>query len=358
MSVQGLVGVLTGDEVTALLQHAQDNSYAIPAFNVTSSSSINAVLEAASKTRSPVMIQVSNGGAAFLAGKSLKNDGQKAAAAGSLVAAHQVHQLASMYGVPVIMHTDHCAKKLLPWLDELLDANEAYFKTNGKPLFSSHMIDLSEEPLDENLELCKKYLTRMAKMGITLELELGITGGEEDGVDNTNVDNSKLYTQPEEVYRFYKELGAISPRFTIAAAFGNVHGVYAPGNAVLRPEILGNSQKFIKEKEGLTTDKPVKFVFHGGSGSEKEKIAQALSFGVVKMNVDTDTQWAYWEGCLKFYKGKEGYLQGQIGNPEGPNKPNKKYYDPRVWLRACEETMVARVIEAFEDLNCKGKLDN
>lgn len=357
MSLKTLTGVLTGEEVTTMLQHAQDHCYAIPAFNVTTSSTINAVLEAAAKTRSPVMIQVSNGGGCFLAGKSLKNENQRAAVAGSLVAARQVHLMASMYEVPVILHTDHCAKKLLPWMDGLLDANEAEFKATGKPLFSSHMIDLSEESLEDNLELCKKYLTRMAPMGITLELELGITGGEEDGVDNSAVDNSKLYTQPDEVYRFYKELSAISPRFTIAAAFGNVHGVYAPGNVVLRPEILGNSQKFIKEKEGLATDKPVKFVFHGGSGSEKAKIAEALTYGVIKMNVDTDTQWAYWEGCLNFYKSKEAYLQGQIGNPEGPGKPNKKFYDPRVWLRACEETMVARITEAFEDLQCKGKLD-
>jgi fructose-bisphosphate aldolase class II len=350
-------GVLVGEDVTKLLKYAQDHGFAIPAFNVTSSSVINGVLEAAAKTRSPVMIQLSNGGGAFYAGKFIDNKEQKGAVAGSLAAAHHVHQLAELYGIPVILHTDHCAKKLLPWLDGLLDANEAYFKAHGKPLFSSHMIDLSEEPLDHNIELCKKYLTRMSKMGITLELELGVTGGEEDGVDNSNVDNSKLYTQPEEVYKVYKELSPISTRFTIAAAFGNVHGVYAPGNVVLRPEILGKSQKYIKEKENLTTDKPVKFVFHGGSGSEKEKIAEALSYGVVKMNVDTDTQWAYWDGLLKFYKEKEGYLQGQIGNPEGPTKPNKKYYDPRIWLRKSEETLIKRVIEAMEDLGCKGKLD-
>jgi fructose-bisphosphate aldolase class II len=350
-------GVLVGDDVTKLLKYAQEHKFAIPAFNVTSSSNINGVLEAASKTRSPVMLQLSNGGGIFYAGKNLDNKDQKACVAGCLAAAHHVHQLAEFYNIPVILHTDHCAKKLLPWLDGLLDANEAYFKAHGKALFSSHMIDLSEEPLEHNIELCKKYLTRMSKMGITLELELGVTGGEEDGVDNSNVDNSKLYTQPEEVYRVWKELTPISSRFTVAAAFGNVHGVYAPGNVVLRPDILGKSQKYIKEKENLTTDKPVMFVFHGGSGSEKEKIAEAITYGVVKMNVDTDTQWAYWDGLLKFYKDKEPYLQGQIGNPEGPTKPNKKYYDPRVWLRKCEETLIKRVIEAFDDLGCKGKLD-
>lgn len=337
-------------------QYAQDNGFAIPAFNVTTTSVANAVMEAAAKTKSPVMIQMSNGGGVFFAGKSVDNTNQRACVAGCLSAAHHVHQMAEMYGIPVILHTDHCSKKLLPWLDGMLDAGEAYFKAHGRPLFSSHMIDLSEETLDENLAISKKYLERMSKMGMTLELELGITGGEEDGVDNSEVDNSKLYTQPEEVYRVYKELSAIDHRFTIAAAFGNVHGVYAPGNVQLRPEILLNSQKYVKEKDGLTTDKPIMFVFHGGSGSEKEKIATALTAGVVKMNVDTDTQWAYWHGLLNFYKSKEGYLQGQIGNPEGPNKPNKKCYDPRVWLRSCEEAMSARCIEAFEDLGCKGKL--
>jgi fructose-bisphosphate aldolase class II len=350
-------GVLVGDDVTKLFRYAQAHGFAIPSFNVTSSSVINGVFEAAAKTRSPVMVQVSNGGGIFFAGKFVDNKDQRACVAGSVAAAHHVHQLAEMYGIPVILHTDHCAKKLLPWLDGMLDENEKYFKVHGKPLFSSHMIDLSEEPLAENIAICKKYLTRMAKMGITLEMELGVTGGEEDGVDNTGVENSKLYTQPEEVYQVWKELSAISPRFTIAAAFGNVHGVYAPGNVHLRPDILGTCQKYIQEKEKLSTSKPVMFVFHGGSGSEKEKIQEGIQNGVVKMNVDTDTQWAYWEGILKFYKEKEGYLQGQIGNPEGPTKPNKKYYDPRVWLRKAEETLITRVIEAFVDLGCKGKLD-
>eukprot|EP01012_Entosiphon_sulcatum_P057486 TRINITY_DN81262_c0_g1_i1.p1 TRINITY_DN81262_c0_g1~~TRINITY_DN81262_c0_g1_i1.p1 ORF type:complete len:359 (-),score=92.35 TRINITY_DN81262_c0_g1_i1:130-1206(-) len=351
-------GVLVGDDVTKLLTYARDHGFAIPSVNITSSSVANSVMEAASVSRSPIMLQVSNGGGIFFCGKSVNNDNQRACIAGTLAAAHHVHQLAEMYQVPVILHTDHCAKKLLPWLDGLLDANEAYFEAQGKPLFSSHMIDLSEEPLEENLALCKKYLTRMSKMGITLELELGITGGEEDGVDHSEVENSRLYSQPHEVYHVWKELSAISPRFTIAAAFGNVHGVYAPGNVKLRPEILGNAQAYIREKEGLPSSaKPVFFVFHGGSGSEKDKIREAISHGVVKMNVDTDTQWAYWEGILDFYKKHEGYLQGQIGNPEGADKPNKKYYDPRVWLREGEKTLVKRVIEACEDLGCKGRLD-
>jgi len=351
-------GVVVGDDVTKIFRYAQEHKFAIPAFNCSSSSIINAVLEAAAKTHSPVMIQVSNGGAAFFAGKMIDNKSQKASVIGSVIAAEQVHHLAEMYGVPVILHTDHCAKKLLPWLDGVLDADEAHFKSHGKPLFSSHMIDLSEETLEENIHLCKQYLTRMAKMGITMELELGCTGGEEDGVDNTNVDNAKLYTQPCDVHKMWKELNAISPRFTIAASFGNVHGVYAAGNVVLRPEILLNSQKYIREQEKMPESQPfpVMFVFHGGSGSEKEKITEAIRYGVIKMNVDTDTQWAYWEGIKDFYKKKEGYLQGQIGNPEGPTKPNKKYYDPRVWLRAGEETMIRRVTESFQDLGCLGKL--
>eukprot|EP00667_Euglena_gracilis_P015376 EG_transcript_16008 len=350
-------GVLVGEDVIKVLEYAKKHSFAIPAFNCTSSSTINAVMEAAAKTKSPVMIQISNGGGIFYAGKFVDNTNQRACVAGSLAAAHHVHQLAELYGIPVILHTDHCAKKLLPWFDGMMDVNEQYYKAHGKPLFSSHMLDLSEEPLEEIIATCEKYLTRMAKMGLTLELEIGITGGEEDGVDNSGVEKEKLYTHPDDVWQVYRRLSPISHRFTVAASFGNVHGVYKPGNVHLRPEILGDSQKYVREKLGAgAPEKPVFFVFHGGSGSEKDKIAEALQYGVVKMNVDTDTQWAYWEGLLEFYKSKEGYLQGQIGNPEGADKPNKKYYDPRVWVRKCEEAMIKRIIETFEDLNCKGRL--
>jgi fructose-bisphosphate aldolase class II len=297
------------------------------------------------------MIQFSNGGGIFYAGKSLSNEGQKAAVAGSISGALHVHQMAQHYGVPVVLHTDHCAKKLLPWIDGLLDAGEKHFAATGSPLFSSHMIDLSEEPIAENIEISKKYLERMAKMGMTLEIELGVTGGEEDGVDNSDVDSSKLYTQPEEVAFAYEELGSISPNFTIAAAFGNVHGVYKPGNVSLKPIILKNSQDYIQKKYG-TGDLPVNFVFHGGSGSSREEIREAITYGAVKMNIDTDMQWSTWEGILKYYKDKEGYLQSQLGNPEGADSPNKKYYDPRVWLRKGEESMIARLKVAFEDLNC------
>jgi fructose-bisphosphate aldolase class II len=311
---------------------------------------MNAVLETAKAVNSPVIIQFSNSGASFLAGKTLSNDGQKASILGAISGAKHVHLLAEAYDVPVVLHTDHAAKKLLPWIDGLLDAGEKHFKETGKPLFSSHMLDLSEESLKENIEISKRYLERMAKMGMTLEIELGVTGGEEDGVDNTGVDSSKLYTQPEEVAYAYEELSKISPNFTIAASFGNVHGVYKPGNVVLNPVILKNSQALIEQKFG-TSHNPVNFVFHGGSGSEKEKIEEAIGYGVIKMNIDTDLQWAYWDGIRQFYIAKQGYLQGQIGNPEGPDAPNKKYYDPRVWLRKGEESIVERLKEAFADLN-------
>jgi fructose-bisphosphate aldolase, class II len=300
---------------------------------------------------SPVIIQFSNGGGIFYAGKSISNEGQKAAIAGSISGAKHVHEMAALYGVPTVLHTDHCAKKLLPWIDGLLDASEKNFDATGSPLFSSHMIDLSEEPLEENIEICARYLERMAKLGMTLEIELGVTGGEEDGVDNSDVDSSKLYTQPSEVAYAYEELLKISPNFTIAAAFGNVHGVYKPGNVSLQPKILKNSQDYIKEKFN-TGDLPVNFVFHGGSGSSREEIREAIAYGAIKMNIDTDMQWSTWEGVLKYYKSKEGYLQSQLGNPEGADVPNKKYYDPRVWLRKGEESMVERLKLAFEDLDC------
>ncbi len=350
-SLSQQTGVLHGDAVQELFEIAKKHQFALPAVNVTGTDTVNGVLEAAKAINSPVIIQFSNGGAQFYAGKSLPNGNQEASIAGAISGAHHVHQLAEVYGVQVILHTDHCAKKLLPWLDGLLDAGEKFYAETGKPLFSSHMIDLSEEPLEENLEICAKYLARMAKMGMTLEIELGVTGGEEDGVDNSDVDSSKLYTQPEEVAYAYEVLSKISHRFTIAAAFGNVHGVYKPGNVKLAPKILKNSQDFIKNKFNLSAEKPINFVFHGGSGSSREEIREAISYGAIKMNIDTDLQWAFWEGILNFYKDKADYLQGQIGNPTGEDAPNKKFYDPRVWLRKGEETFVARLKSAFEDLN-------
>ncbi|QTF07031.1 class II fructose-bisphosphate aldolase [Brenneria izadpanahii] len=344
-------GVITGDDVQKVFAVAKENKFALPAVNCVGTDSINAVLEAAAKVRSPVIVQFSNGGAAFIAGKGLKSDvPQQAAIQGAISGAHHVHQMAEYYGVPVILHTDHCAKKLLPWLDGLLDAGEKYFAANGKPLFSSHMIDLSEESLEENIEICSKYLARMAKLGMTLEIELGCTGGEEDGVDNSHLDNSALYTQPEDVAYAYEKLNAISPRFTIAASFGNVHGVYKPGNVQLTPKILRNSQDFVSKKYNLPHNS-LNFVFHGGSGSTAAEIEEAVGYGVIKMNIDTDTQWATWEGILQYYKKNEGYLQSQLGNPEGADKPNKKYYDPRAWLRAAQGTMVARLEKAFKELN-------
>jgi len=313
-------------------------------------------MEAAKVANAPVMIQFSNGGAAFNAGKGLKLEGHEAAILGAIAGAKHIHTLAEAYGVRVVLHTDHAAKKLLPWIDGLLDAGEKHFAETGKPLFSSHMLDLSEEPLAENIEISKKYLARMSKIDMTLEIELGITGGEEDGVDNSGVDNSLLYTQPEDVYQVYKELSSVSPNFTIAASFGNVHGVYKPGNVKLQPIILKNSQEYIKAKDGLTESHPVSFVFHGGSGSSHEEIREAISYGVVKMNIDTDTQWAYWDGVRGFEAKNHDYLQGQIGNPEGEEKPNKKFYDPRVWLRKGEESVIARLQVAFNDLNAINSL--
>ncbi|QHL88114.1 class II fructose-bisphosphate aldolase [Nibribacter ruber] len=344
-------GVLHGDEVQELFKYANDNNFALPAVNVIGTNSINAVLETAKAVNSPVIIQFSQGGAQFFAGKGLNNDGQAAAIAGAISGAQHVHLMAEAYGVPVVLHTDHAARKLLPWIDGLLDAGEKYFKQNGKPLFSSHMLDLSEEELEENVSTCVTYLERMNKLGMTIEIELGVTGGEEDGVDNSDVDSAHLYTQPEHVAHAYTELNKVSNRFTVAAAFGNVHGVYKPGNVELRPEILKNSQEYIQEKLG-TGPNPVDFVFHGGSGSEKEKIREAIEYGAIKMNIDTDMQWAFWDGVKNYYESKRDYLQGQIGNPDGEDSPNKKHYDPRVWLRKGEEAFITRLKEAFEDLNC------
>jgi len=349
-------GVVTGENLTKLLKYAKDNAFALPAVNCVSSTSINAALEAARDIGSPIMIQFSNGGGYFMAGKGLSNKNQAAAVAGSVAGAYHVRAMAKHYGIPVVLHSDHCAKKLLPWFDGMVAADEEYFAQHGEPLFSSHMLDLSEEKLDDNLEICVHYLKRLSKVNCLLEMELGLTGGEEDGVDNTGVDNSSLYTQPDEIWQVYKTLSAISPRFTIAAAFGNVHGVYKPGNVHLQPAILASAQKYVKEKLGTSDPKPVTFVFHGGSGSNKAHIAEAIRAGVVKFNIDTDTQWAYWNGVRKYEAKNHAYMQGQIGNPDGPDKPNKKKYDPRKWLRHAEQGMVARLHEAFRDLNSAGVL--
>lgn len=343
-------GVATGNEVQEIFKLAKEKGFALPAVNVVGSNTINGVLETAAELNAPVIIQFSNGGAQFNAGKGLGNENQKGAIAGAIAGAKHVHLLSEAYGVPVILHTDHCAKKLLPWIDGLLDAGEEYYKQHGKPLYSSHMIDLSEEPLEENIEICKKYLERMSKMGMTLEIELGITGGEEDGVDNTDVDSSKLYTQPEEVAYAYEELMKVSDKFTVAAAFGNVHGVYKPGNVKLTPKILKNSQDYISEKYNVPHN-TIDFVFHGGSGSTLEEIREAIGYGVIKMNIDTDLQYGFTTGIRDYMSEKSAYLQSQIGNPDGDDIPNKKYYDPRKWLREGELTFKARLIQAFEDLN-------
>ncbi|MDA8877805.1 class II fructose-bisphosphate aldolase [Flavobacteriaceae bacterium] len=343
-------GVITGIQVQEVFKLAKAKAFALPAVNVIGSNTINAVLETAAMLNSPVIIQFSNGGAQFNAGKGLSNENQKAAIAGAVAGAKHVHELAEAYGATVILHTDHCAKKLLPWIDGLLDASEAYFKQHGKPLYSSHMIDLSEEPIEENIAICKNYLERMSKMEMTLEIELGITGGEEDGVDNSDVDASKLYTQPEEVAFAFEELSKVSPQFTVAAAFGNVHGVYKPGNVKLTPKILKNSQEYISEKYNLPQNS-VDFVFHGGSGSTQAEIEESIGYGVIKMNIDTDLQFAFTEGIRDYMNEQVEYLRNQIGNPEGADQPNKKHYDPRKWLRLGEETFKSRLKKAFEDLN-------
>ena len=344
------LGVITGDCVQDIFSDAKKNNYALPAVNVTNTSTVNSVMETAAELNSPAIIQFSNGGCVFYAGKGLSNTDHIAAIAGGISGAKHVHQMAELYGVSIILHTDHAAKKLLPWIDGLLDAGEKYYEKYGKPLFSSHMIDLSEEPIEENIEICKKYLKRMSAIGMTLEIELGVTGGEEDGVDNTDVDISRLYTQPEEVAYAYEELMKISDKFTVAAAFGNVHGVYKPGNVVLTPKILDRSQKYIEEKFN-TISKPINFVFHGGSGSSKSEITEAISYGAIKMNLDTDLQWGFTTGIRDYFSQYNDYLQTQIGNPEGEDKPNKKYYDPRKWIREGELTFKTRLKKSFEDLN-------
>ncbi len=344
-------GVLFGEELAALYKDAKENGFAMPAVNTTGTNSINATLEAAAIVNSPVIIQFSNGGAQFIAGKGMPNDHLQANIVGAISGAMHIHNVAKYYGVPVVLHTDHAAKKWLPWISALIDAGEQYFKEKRQPLFSSHMLDLSEEPLEENIETSVEYFKRMHPLGMGIEIELGVTGGEEDGVDNSGVENEKLYTQPQEVAYAYEQLSKVGNLFTIAAAFGNVHGVYSPGNVELRPEILNNSQQYIQQ-HFKTEPKPVSFVFHGGSGSPQHQIREAISYGAIKMNIDTDLQWAFWEGVLLNYKKSEHYLQAQLGNPEGAEKPNKKYYDPRVWLRKGEETFIKRLQVAFEDLNC------
>jgi len=346
-------GVVTGENLLKLLEHARDNGYAIPAVNCTSSSTANACLEAAAKMNSPILIQVSNGGGKFMCGKSVKS--ANAAAAGAAALAYHVRAVAEFYGVPVILNTDHCAKNLLPWFDGMLELNKKFFEQNGEPLFSMHMLDLSEESDEENIATCVEYFKKMTEMNIFLEMEIGVTGGEEDGVNNEDVDPSKLYTTPEQVYDVYEALSAVGPMFSIAAAFGNVHGVYKPGNVKLSPEKLLEHQEYTKEKTSSELDRPIFLVMHGGSGSSDEEIALAVKNGVIKMNIDTDTQWAYWDGLRKFEMGKRDYLQGQIGNPDGADIPNKKYYDPRVWIRKAEESMVARVALSTEKLGSAGK---
>ncbi|MBL6969980.1 MAG: class II fructose-bisphosphate aldolase [Campylobacterales bacterium] len=341
-------GVLTGSETKKLFTYAKENGFAIPAVNVVNTESANGVLEAAAKVNSPVIIQFSNGGAQFFAGKGCP--ASNASVLGAISGAQHIHTMAKAYGVPVVLHTDHAARKLLPWIDELLDASEANFKATGRPLYSSHMLDLSEEPLEENIGTCVEYFKRMSQLDMMIEIELGITGGEEDGIDNTDIDNALLYTQPEEVAYAYEKLKEVSENFTIAASFGNVHGVYKPGNVVLTPKILDNSQKFIEEKYS-TDSKPVDFVFHGGSGSTLEEIREAITYGVIKMNIDTDTQWAFWDGVKEFTAKNFDYMQGQIGNPDGEDKPNKGYYDPRKWLRSGQETLIKRLELAYSDLN-------
>lgn len=343
-------GLVFGQALQDMYQYARENKFAIPAVNVVGTNSVNAVMETAKAVNSPVIIQFSNGGGQFYAGKSLKLENDKAAALGAISGAHHIHMLAEYYGVPVIVHTDHAAKKLLPWIDHLLDAGEANFKTQKRPIFSSHMLDLSEESLEENIEISANYFKRMNAIQTGIEIELGVTGGEEDGVDNSGIDSSKLYTQPEDVAYAYSHLREVGPNFSVAASFGNVHGVYKPGNVKLSPIILKNSQEFVQKKFG-TGPKPVAFVFHGGSGSLQSEIREAIDYGVIKMNIDTDMQWAMWEGVKNFYEEKKAYLQGQLGNPEGPEAPNKKYYDPRVWMRKGEETFVKRLKTSFEDLN-------
>jgi fructose-bisphosphate aldolase class II len=344
-------GVVSGEHLNTLYRVAREKNYAIPAVNVISTNSINAALEAAYQCKSPIIIQLSHSGAAFFSGKGAPLKGHQASIVGAIAAAHYIHAVAKHYGIPVVLHTDHAAKKLLPWIDGLLAAGEEHYNLHGKPLFSSHMLDLSEESLTENIETCQQYLARMAKLDMGIEIELGCTGGEEDGVDNTSLDASLLYTQPEDVAYAYQQLSQVSYSFTIAASFGNVHGVYKPGNVQLTPDILKKSQAFVSQKYGLAHNS-LNFVFHGGSGSAPAEITEAIGYGVIKMNIDTDTQWASWQGVSNYYKENKEYLKSQIGNPTGEDSPNKKYYDPRMWLRKVEQSMAERLARSFKELNC------
>jgi fructose-bisphosphate aldolase class II len=348
-------GVITGNALKELFAFCKEVDCALPAVNVIGSSSANAALAAAKEAKAPIIVQLSQTGSQFYAGKSLDNAQQQASIAGSIAGALHVRTLAKVYGVPVILHTDHCAKKLLPWVDGVIAAGEEYFARHGEPLFSSHMLDLSEQPLAENIEISRRYLTRIARMNMTLEIELGVTGGEEDGVDNSEVTHDKLYTRPEDVLQAYDALNPIGS-FTVAASFGNTHGVYAPGNVKLKPTILRDSQRTIQEQR-KTGPEPVSFVFHGGSGSTPEEIHEAVSYGVVKMNIDTDTQWAFTQPVKKFMDEKGAYLLSQLGNPEGPEKPNKKYIDPRGWLYIGEKGLTARLVQAYRDLGSFGHFD-
>ena len=344
-------GVVSGEHLTTMYRAAREQNFAFPAVNVISTNSINAALEAAYQCKSPIIIQLSHSGAAFFLGKGAPLKGHQASIVGAIAAAHYIHEVAKYYAIPVVLHTDHAAKELLPWIDGLLEAGEEYYKWHGKPLFSSHMLDLSEESLTENIEVCQQYFSRMSKLAMGIEIELGCTGGEEDGVDNTDLDASLLYTQPEDVAYAYEQLSQVSDSFTIAASFGNVHGVYKPGNVKLTPEILKDSQAFVSEKYGLAANS-LNFVFHGGSGSYPAEISESISYGVIKMNIDTDTQWASWQGVANYYRTNTDYLQSQIGNPTGDDMPNKKYYDPRVWLRKVELSMAERLALSFKELNC------
>jgi len=345
-----------GKQTQQLFKLAKDKKFALPAINVSGTNTINAVLESASEINSPVIIQFSNGGSQFIAGKGMSNENNKSSISGSIAGAYHIHNVVDNYGAKVIIHTDHCSRNLLPWIDGLLDHGKEHYKKNGYPLFSSHMIDLSEEPIEENIATCKEYLKIMTELDMTLEIELGVTGGEEDGVDNTDIDSSKLYTQPDEVAYAYSELSSVSNNFMIAAAFGNVHGVYKPGNVKLTPTILKNSQEYVSNKFNLPHNS-LDFVFHGGSGSSLSEIREAIEYGVIKMNIDTDLQFALTEGVRDYMINNSEYLLKQIGNPEGNDVPNKKYYDPRVWLRKGEETFKRRLIKAFEDLNNINTLD-
>jgi fructose-bisphosphate aldolase, class II len=348
-------GVIAGAVLQEVFDFCKSERCALPAVNVIGSHTANAALEASRRAKAPIIIQYSHGGSQFNAGKFLDNTRHRASIAGAIAGAHHVRALAEAYGVPVIVHTDHCAQKLLPWVEGLIEAGEAFFALHGAPLFSSHMLDLSEEPLEQNLLTCRRFLTRMARIDMTLEIELGVTGGEEDGVDNSSVDNAKLYTQPADVLAAYDALTPVGP-FTVAAAFGNTHGVYAPGNVKLTPSILQSSQAYI-QAERKTGAQPVNFVFHGGSGSSPAEIAEAVSYGVVKMNVDTDTQWAFLQPIKRYMDEHDAYLHSQLGNPEGEHKPNKKFIDPRAWLHQGEKGMTERIEQAFQDLGATGKFD-